>query len=290
MAIYSKDGTELLLAYNKNGDAVDVAYDKSGNIIYTKEDITLLKVMTYNCGQWLTGSTGSGTQTENENAVIHRALANTILQAQNADILCIQEYYGSIGDVLAQEMLEQYFPYVHEVNPYYTWYGHCVCSKYPINNFATTNLGNYRYLDRFSITIGEKDIEIFNAHLGFQDEQKIPQAEQVFSVVQNYDSFVLCGDFNTTCDSTEDVDYINVIKQFIDAGYNSANCSDQHGFIGTYTEGQTASGTWLCCDQIMTSSDIDIRKVWIDTTKITDSINEKIDHVPLLAEMIIRNL
>ena len=78
-----------------------------------------------------------------------------------------------------------------------------------------------------------------------------------------------------------------MIKPFIDAGYNVANCSDQHGFIDTWTNGKDTTGTWYPHDNIITSADFTMSNVRRDTTKITEAaIQDKIiDHVPLICEL-----
>lgn len=287
MAVYDINGNQINTVYDVNGTALTQAYDINGNPLIDTQGVNL-KVMSYNCGQWLTGG-GTGTSTESTNAVNHRALMNTILSNQNADILCLQEYWGTIGSVTARSILEQYFPYVEEVNASTAYYGHAVCSKYPISGFSTTSLGNNRYLDRFSITVEDLTIEIFNCHLdtSSHEAQKVAQAEAVFDIVKTYNRFILCGDFNTVCKSVNDEEYTTIMKQFIDAGFHSANCSAQHGFIDTWTNASTASGTWYPCDQIITSANILIDSVWTDNTKLTDSLNETIDHIPLIAEVTI---
>lgn len=284
MSVYDIEGNEVNVVYDLNGNILNQAYDLNGNpLIYTPTG-TPVKVMSYNCGQWLTG-TGTGTSTENENAVKHRALLNAILSSQNVDILCLQEYWASIGNQTTRSMLENYFEYIEEVNGYTAYYGHAVCSKYPISGFTTISLGNNRYIDKFSVNIDNKTVEVFNCHLATssQESQKVEQANMVYNIVSAYNRFILCGDFNTVCKSINDEEYTTIMKQFIDAGYHSANCSEQHGFIDTWTDSNVPTGTWYPCDQIITSSNISIESVWTDTTKITDDLNEKIDHIPIIA-------
>lgn len=284
--IYDKYGNVLSAIYDKNGQALTTAYDASGNVVFSDEDAVNLKIMSYNCGQWLTGG-GTGTSTESQNAINHRNLLLSIMSAQNADVMCVQEYWGSIGGQTVPNILQPYFAYYREVKAYSSYSGHAVFSKYPINSFSTTNLGDNRYLDHFYIEVDGKKIDIFNCHLSTSSNEdlKVAEAETVFNTVRNYDSFILCGDFNTVCKSINDEEYTTIMKQFIDEGFNSANCSEQHGFIDTWTSGKTITGTWYPCDQIITSADIQMLRVSVDTTKLTDGLSENIDHLPIIARV-----
>ena len=107
----------------------------------------------------------------------------------------------------------------------------------------------------------------------------------VFNLVQNEPYFIITGDFNTVCKSVNDTEYTTIMKQFIDAGYHSANCSAQHGFLDTWTAGSTASGTWYPCDHIITSANISMNTVIVDTTKIdvAEQTGQAIDHLPIVA-------
>jgi len=74
------------------------------------------------------------------------------------------------------------------------------------------------------------------------------------------------------------------MKQFIDAGYNSLNCSPQHGFLNTWTSGKDTSGTWYCLDQIITSANLALKSVTVDQTKLNYLDGENsIDHLPVIA-------
>lgn len=222
------------------------------------------------------------------------------MTAQDPDILCIQEYWDVIGSVDVKDLLTSYMPYYQEVNGEIAYYGHAIFSKYPITNFMTsalsspldfktvsqsTNVG--RFVDRCTITVEGIGITVFNTHLATssQESTKVAQSVLICNMLSSYNRFILCGDFNTVCKSVNDEEYTTIMKQFVDAGYHVANCSNQHGFTDTWTEGSTADGTWYPCDHVITSKNILIDDVYIDTTKLTDGLSETIDHVPFIAEL-----
>ena len=132
MSVYNVSGASLASAYGVGGTSLPSAYDVDGEAVFSPNPLSI-KVMTYNCGQWLTGQ-GTGTSTEDTSAENHRALLQSIITAQDPDILCIQEYWDVIGSVTVASLLGQYFPYIQEVNGETTYFGHAVCSKYPITS------------------------------------------------------------------------------------------------------------------------------------------------------------
>ena len=80
-----------------------------------------------------------------------------------------------------------------------------------------------------------------------------------------------------------------MIKPFVDAGYNVANCTSDSGFIGTYTSGNTASSTFWPNDNIITSANLEIDNFIVDTSKIdvAEQTSQTIDHLPLIAYLTI---
>lgn len=296
--VYDVNGNGLNSVYSVDGSPLISAYDVEGNPVFISDPISL-KVMSYNCGQWLTGG-GAGISTENTKAVNHRTLLQSIMTAQDPDILCVQEYWDVIGSVAVKDLLTTYMPYYQEVNGETAYYGHAIFSKYPITDFMTSALSSPldfktvsqssnvgRFIDRCIITVDGIGITVFSTHLATssQESTKVAQSELICDYLANYNRFILCGDFNTVCKSTSDTEYTTIMKQFVDAGYHVGNCSNQHGFTDTWTEGSTAEGTWYPCDHIITSRNILIDNVYIDSTKLTDGLSEKIDHVPFIAEL-----
>ncbi len=140
------------------------------------------------------------------------------------------------------------------------------------------------------LKINNKNICWINTHLDLDETTKIAQAKEIYDLVENEEYFIITGDFNTDyCFSVDDEEYITIMKQFIDAGYNSANCSEQHGFLGTYCGAPTIddynNGIMRPDDHIITSANITINKVFVDTTKTMNIFvdTNNIDHLPIVA-------
>jgi len=272
MAIYDYTGAEQYNAYSKNGTALAQAYDINGNALLSD-----LVVMSYNV-QWFSGI--------NSNQSMQEAILNTY----NADIIGLQELGASMPS-LGDTLLSGY-PYI-QLGSQTNKTG--FASKLALSNVSSANFTNQAsetrgYQKAYFIAKG-KTICWINTHLetSTYETVKVAQAQEIFNLVQNEEYFIITGDFNTVCKSVNDTEYTTIMKQFIDAGYHSANCSSQHGFLNTWTADSTVSGTWYPCDHIITSANIDIDTVTVDTTKITvaEQTGQSIDHLPIVAYLII---
>lgn len=281
MPIYDKNGTSLLSAYDKNGSALTQAYDKDGNPLLAPVSTSLV-VMSYNI-QWFDGM--------NSNT----AMQEEILAVYDADIIGFQEFQYASSSIIPSKaitLLSGSYSYLQMCN-----YGNKVASasKCPLVDYTTVPFSvqtdDGKSYTTATITVDGKEILIVNAHLTTSNYEtaKVQQASEVFAALQGHEYFILTGDFNTVCKSVNDAEYITIMKQFVDAGYNCANCTSQHGFLNTWTSGSTESGTWYPCDHIITSANISIDSVTVDERKIAVAAEtgQSIDHLPIIAELTI---
>lgn len=282
--IYDIDGNPISSVYDVSGNLLNSAYDVDGNKIYQRE----IKVMTYNVGGWYIGSGRNVPSAEKQE---YYALQTGMITDNDPDVLVIQEYLANFSDdgTSALTMLQSLFPYVHTKTSG-TYFGRAVCSKYPITNYTERQYTqeSSRYFDSCTITIGGVPITFVDTHLGLTQANRDPEIVQLINFLNMQSRFVCCGDFNTDIGTasanTESTEYIDNVKPFIDEGFNSANFGD-FGFKATYVDENDVP---LYIDNIYTSSGIDITGVYVDTTKETDSIVEKIDHMPLVATLVIQ--
>ena len=284
MGIYDKDGVSLLNAYNKNGETLDVGYDKVGNVIYTRTPPLGIKIMTYNCGGWYIGS---GTNIPSNLDAEYYNLQNGMIANNDPDILCLQEYWTNMSPTrTAQSMLGQYFQYIEARNGASSYFGRAICSKYPITNYQTHSYtsDSNRYYDSCTIAIDGTSYTVVTTHLGLQIADRRSQIAELLTFLESLDNFIVCGDFNTiSCLTAAGEDYVNIITPIKDEGYNIANCyGDQSTFLVTYSERPNNTTHDLVLDNIIVPNDIMIRSVNVDTTTLTDGINEKVDHMPLI--------
>lgn len=287
MAVYNKHGVALDAVYNSSGEPLERAYDAHGNVIFESGERTTLKIMSYNVGQWWTG-TGQTVPTAQKSE--YYTLQNGTFDSNRPDILFMQEYLNTWcqDGSLASELLNPYFDNQEVTNPQ-GMIGHSICtngivlSNYTSHNF-TTNKGNYPTYESAEITVDGKSITIVNTHNDYVLSYQTQEVTDLLAFLANLDSFVLCGDFNinlSTEDTTDD-QYLNSVKRFLDAGYHVGNCVVD--WIPTYYGTASPTGGKFT-DQIVTSADIRIDNIYADTAKLTDGLNDKIDHLPLIVEI-----
>lgn len=291
MSIYGKSGTLLEAAFSKNGESLEIAYDVSGNVVFEGGERVGLKIMTYNVGQWYAGS-GSAVPTAQK--AEYYALQNGTFSRHNPDILFIQEYLNiwCQDGSLATELLNPYFDHQEVTNPTSGLVGHSICtnsfqlSNYTSHAFTTTggNSGSYPSFESADIVVGGKTITVVNTHNNYVLSYQQQEVTELLAFLATLDSFILCGDFNIDLSnqSVTSDQYINSVKRFRDAGYNVGNCVLD--WIPTYFGTSSPTGGKFT-DQIVTSADIRIDSIYADTTKLTDGISDKIDHLPLIAEI-----
>ena len=286
MSVYNKNGVQCV-PYLFNGFTCPFCCDESGNVVYTQSQSNTVKIMTYNVGQWYTGS---GTRVPTEQKSEYLTLQRKIFNDNNPDIVLMQEYletWCEDGSPVS-DILEDYSSAKYVTHP--TGYiGHAIYSQdIGLSNYVSHalngNSGNYPSFETALTAINGKIVNIINTHNNYLPQYQQPEIAQLLSVISNMEYFILCGDFNVdlSTESTSDEQYIVNIKPFIDAGYNVCNCSEK--WIPTYYSGTSTTGGKFT-DNIITSSNIDIVNLYADTSKLTDGIADKIDHLPLIATL-----
>ena len=293
MLIYNKDGEVLTSAFSINSTPLTVAYNVEGEPIWSN-NTEPLKVMSYNVGGWYIGS---GANIPSAYDGLYYALHRGIIEQNDPDILVIQEYWDIFSKTgrTALSMLSEYFPYIEARNGTDSYMGRCICSKYPISNYTQRSFKNesIRYYDSCTITINDKPITFVNTHFGLTNEKRTEQAKELLAYLKTLDRFIACGDYNTV-EALNDTgeDYVSIIQPMLDARFHVANCST-FGFLETYVgdvnkESAIENGKQiLCLDNIITSKNIGILSVEVDETKLTDNINALVDHLPIMANLII---
>lgn len=287
MSIYDKDGTGLITAYDISGATINKGYDVNGNIVFDPVPLGI-KVMSYNVGGWYIGS---GANVPSNMDAQYYALQNGMLSNDDPDILCLQEYWNTFSQAgrTAVSMLSNYFPYIEARNGNSTYFGRAICSKYPITNYVQHSFANEsdRYYDSCTVTINGVDYTVITTHFGLTLAKRTAQISELLSFISSLDNIILCGDFNTVdCLDLSGDDYISIVKPIINSGYNVANCSGGVStFYVTYSERPNNTDNDLVLDNIVTSPNLRIRSVSVDTTKLTDGINAKVDHMPIIATL-----
>jgi endonuclease/exonuclease/phosphatase family metal-dependent hydrolase len=288
MAVYNKNGALLTQIFNKSGVELSSAYDANGIEVYSKSSSSL-KVMTYNVGQWYIGDMNPVPITKKSE---YYTLQNGIFDRHRPQLLFIQEYLNNwcADGSTASSLLDPYITDQEATNP--TGYiGHSICTNgFEIQNYTShqfpTNKGNYPTYETAQILYEGKTINIINTHNDYYAQYQQSEIPTLLSAIANMEYFILCGDFNInlTSEDTSDDQYTINVKPFIDAGYHVGNLAID--WIPTYFGTSSPTGGKYC-DQIITSPNINISRLYADTTKLSDGISDKIDHIPLIAELVI---
>lgn len=290
MAIYNNNGIEISSAFGRTGVELNEAFAIDGTSVFLKD--RTIKVMTYNVGTWYDGKHDNVPADKDAE---YYALQKGMILSDDADIVCLEEYckeFSKTGRTAYSLLAECGYTYIHEQggdNPSASnANGRCIASKYPITGYTVRNFtdGSGLYYDTCTITVHGIAINVMVTHLHWNDrEKRTSEMQTIMSVLAGFQTFILCGDFNTTDNyDVEGADYLAIIKPLIDAGYNVAN-GGAFGFKITYSSYPDNSWT-ACLDNIVTSSNIEMLGVVVDETKLNDGITtERVDHLPLISTL-----
>lgn len=289
MALFSIDGNALNSVYVVSGLNLQEAYDVEGDQIFP--DGVRLKVMTYNV-QWFTGI---NSQT---------VMQNIIINGNDPDIIGLQEIsQNGVMPSVGTNVLSNY-PYKRLSN--HKNYN-AFASKIPLENVVIADFTNqdpnemtqynetraYMIAD---ISVGGKTIKWINTHLCVLSAEV--RHQQFGELLDMADAFiasgypvVMTGDFNSNSAlSTSGADYQEMYKLCVDKGYHLANCTEDSGFTKTHSSLTTASSLedlQKALDNIIVSPDVVIETVKFDTTKFAYLNGNPIDHIPVIAELLI---
>ena len=282
MSIYNISGNQISNAYNLNGNMLSQAYDVDGVPLMGDPTLT---VMTFNVKVFQ--------EINNQ-----QALLNEIISKYTPDIIGMQELGTLTANTLPTVGTNMLSNYPIKILSEHKQKDMMVSKSLSLSNFYTTDFTNQDPLDAqyysetrsymmADINIGGKTIKWINAHLCFETPSvKWLQMGELFDIAEQHDYVILTADFNSTAMTATSDDYINMYKQFVDAGYNLANNSPSAGFQNTWGSSTNPTSladlTWAC-DSIITSSNIDIENVVFDDTKLDYLNGNQIDHIPVVA-------
>lgn len=283
---------KLIVADTNNGTAstsyaehINVSQGKDINALINKYkalEETSFVVMSFNVKRF----TGL-----NSNLVVLK----NIIDKYEPSVIALQEFVTSVNAISVYRTLFANYPYYY----YYTGATNpiCIVSKYEFDDVTGVvyqdqeSYENRGYI-LAHITVNNNSVALLNTHLEILPSAdssrttRTAQAAELLTAMQGEEYAICCGDFNSAdCFNVDGLDYIGSIKPFIDEGYHSANCSNQHGFLKTWYDGYTisASSDAWCLDQIITTSNIDIDNVIVNKDKNDSDNASELDHFPLVA-------
>lgn len=282
---YDIRGTTKDDLYDTTGETLLDAYDVRGNSLKCYDDISL-KVCTYNVGGWYIGSGSNVPASEDAK---YYTLQNGMISEIDADILCLEEYWTNFSaSRTAESLLSQYYPYIRSNGGGSAYFGRAICSKYPIISYASNNftVDSGRYFDVAEIDVDGLIVYVFVTHFSTSNQSyKIQQATEIFNYIErrSLNPFIVCGDYNSTLTNPMSETNLGIYQQFIDVGCTLAN-DGAFGILNTACNSSDWSEAFAI-DNIIISDTFEIKSVSTDLTKTMDVINDKIDHIPLIAEL-----
>ena len=240
---------------------------------------TKLKIMSYNV-QWFSGI----------NSQI--PMQERIVSKYNPQINCLQELStnGKINSV-GRKML---FDYPYQYLSYHKNYLG-IASKYKLKDVKAydfkhqdpedmARFGETRAYIKGTLEIDGKRIKIINAHLSYLTPSvKYQQMQELFNSAEKAEYAIIIGDFNCF------YDYDILYNQFIESGYNLANCYTK--VTKTWTDKTKAKylpQLTYPTDNIIKSGNITIKKVMFDKTKMKYLNGDIIDHIPVVTRLYIK--
>lgn len=276
MSLYDINKHKLDVAYDINKHKIDSAYNIKGSNVWDDivSDESILKVMTFNVGEF------SGRNTD--------SVISHIINSYKPDIIGVQEVGKSGVPTKFNTIFADYIYRALGVQTNKT----ALVSKINLTNTVNAIFENQsietRGYNKTYLSYKDKRICWINTHLETTSggTAKANQAKEVYNIVKNEEYFIVTGDFNTICKSINDPEYTSIMLQFINDGCNSANCSEQFGFVNTWTDGDSLqNGGSYPCDHIITSNNIRMLDVSYDMYKTTINSSYSIDHIPVIAEL-----
>lgn len=160
----------LLLAagFQQINSLVAVRFNRSTTI--SSEEQTI-RILSWNVSRW------DERNKKKRGGVSYRPLMLDYIKLQNADILCVQEFFECLAPEYFQENIPEFrkmgYPYVYFTPSSYLFnnkfqYGLCILSRYPIVDSGFTNPFPGVHSEGVSfadISVNGSVIRVFNAHL-----------------------------------------------------------------------------------------------------------------------------
>lgn len=257
------------------------AYNVDGNAIHP-DTVTL---MTYNVQMW----NGINSQAAMQNAIIAKYKPDLIGMQELANVTTLP----TIGqNMLSDYQVKQLSNHKNKIM--------LVTKDKPLSNLViadfehqdpedATRYNETRAYMKADITINGKTVTLINTHLCYLTPSVMyQQMAEVFALAEQCERVILFGDFNTPAITEQSDGYINMYKQYVDAGYNLANNSPAAGFHNTFTNATSATSLadlTSAPDTIIVSGNIEIVDVVFDTTKFSYLNGSTIDHIPVVARV-----
>lgn len=293
MAVYNINGVSISDVYDTSENQLLQCYDIDGNELLGNTNT--ITVMSFNVGSFYSEWHPAPSDTGNVFYLRNKGIFNN---SAPIDFAGLSEWYNEIGTVQASVLMNEFFSaYYPDYTPYPSSANHALTSAFskPASDVVLvpyqTQGSEMRYYQKSYSTYGGKRICFILTHLDLNLEKRTAQFLELMAAVQNEPYFVIVGDFNFAITSAGDAQYNASIKVALDNGYHSAQNASNLYMTWYNKETAEESTSIYALDNIITSANIDLSNVHVDTTKLTDGLCSQygiiIDHLPLIAELTI---
>lgn len=263
-------------------DGEDLAYCQIGSVYEEIKKIAderkpkidngakaVFSVMSYNVGQWYNGS-GSVAPLDKSESIMN--LQKNIIERYQPDVLCLQEYTN-------EHFLQDRYFFVETARETTSYDGKAICTSRSLEGaenvpFTTTEGAMTRNYQKAYVYMNGRKVCVISAHLSLTSSAVVDNVDDLIDAVAGEDYFIICGDTNVDCSNKSAALYQRTLKKFTDLGYKLCNGGD-FGAFATY------ASTNIAIDNIITSSNITIKSVVMDTQKA--GLEDGTDHYPLVA-------
>ena len=251
--------------------------------VYTYGPLPIVAVMTYNVGEWYNGTRKEMPESEYS---LYENIQKTILKKNYASIFCAQEYYHTMytRSLDAKNMfLYPLYKHVATLDDVALSRGKAIATNLWVESVESVDFVNQsgiasKYQKAYLFINGHR-VCICNVHLSNIDtQQALLEAQEVATAMADEEYFIVMGDFNVSFTSATGAD---IISAFEAIGATPCNCGS-FGEFDTYRGSAAINTTDSPIDNIFVSSNITIKSVYMDTTKIDAGLSIQ-DHVPLVA-------
>ena len=160
-----------------------------------KDGKLIFKVATYNIEAWQAclGNTD----------VIGQDIAESgadIVGLQEVDMFLRRSGEKNMAAEIATVAGYPYYRFIRAIDYQGGQYGTAILSKHPIRKLELINLASTnekRSVGRFVIDVLGEQINFFNTHLSFVEDELLDHIDQVAKILEDYESYIITADFNT---------------------------------------------------------------------------------------------
>lgn len=241
-----------------------------------------IKIMTYNVQHF----SGINSQVD---------MQKRIMNKYNANVIGIQELTttGRINSVGKAALAGYQYKYLSSHKNYLGLASRCMLNNVKSRDFKNQDpedmamFNETRAFMTASLEIGNKKIVLINAHLSYlTPEVKFLQMGELFTLANRYTYTVIMGDFNCFADQVGCEEFNRMFGQFVNAGYHLANGKMRKTWTNKNNPKWLSQFTYPT-DNIITSPNINIKKVYFDKIKLSYPNGDMMDHVPIIARLIV---